>query len=118
MASDSKDASSCINDPNFAIICAFLQKFATKLNVEYPNFLDLQKMIENTDEGRSAVYAFLALLPYSERMSRAPHTLVHKPRTVSVHFVFVVGLARSAPHTLTHTRVVYVYNTLVKVHVY
>lgn len=42
---------SCLNDPNFAVICAFLQKFATKLNIVYPNFNDLQKMIENTDEG-------------------------------------------------------------------
>lgn len=52
MASDNKDAASCLNDPNFAIICAFLQKFAIKLNVEHPNFHDLQLMIENTDEGK------------------------------------------------------------------
>lgn len=50
MASDTKDAS-CLNDPNFAVICAFLQKFAVPLKLEYPNFADLQKMIENTDEG-------------------------------------------------------------------
>lgn len=53
MASEIKqDASSCLNDPNFAVICAFLQKFGTKLNIVYPNFHDLQQMIENTDEGR------------------------------------------------------------------
>lgn len=46
--------SSCLNDPNFAIICAFLQKFAVKLNVTHPNFNDLQKMLENTDEGSFA----------------------------------------------------------------
>lgn len=42
---------SCLNDPNFAVICAFLQKFSTKLNIVYPNFNDLQKMIEDSDEG-------------------------------------------------------------------
>lgn len=54
MASTGDDSlPSCLNDPNFAVVCAFLQKFSTKLNIEYPNFTDLQKMIENTDEGKS-----------------------------------------------------------------
>lgn len=53
MASDIKqDASSCLNDPNFAIICAFLTKFASKLNVTYPNFQDMQKMLEDTEDGK------------------------------------------------------------------
>lgn len=53
MASDIKqDASSCLNDPNFAIVCAFLTKFASKLNVTHPNFQDLQKMLEDTEEGK------------------------------------------------------------------
>lgn len=56
MASTGDDSlPSCLNDPNFAVICAFLQKFSTKLNIEYPNFNDLQKMIENTDEGESSL---------------------------------------------------------------
>lgn len=56
---------SCLNDPNYAIICVFLEKFGAHLKIQHPDFLKLQKMIENTDEGRSAVYAFLALPPYT-----------------------------------------------------
>lgn len=113
---------SCLNDPNYAIICVFLEKFGAHLKIQHPDFLKLQKMIENTDEGRSAVYAFLALPPYTHththnsafthmatvsmlqrtNVARATHTRAHTPRTVSVHFVFVVGLARSAPHKHTH----------------
>lgn len=44
--------SSCLNDPNYAIICVFLQKFGNHLKIEHPNFLQLQKMIEDTDEGK------------------------------------------------------------------
>lgn len=46
-------ASSCLNDPNYAIICVFLQKFGSLLKIEHPDFLRLQKMIENTDEGKA-----------------------------------------------------------------
>lgn len=45
--------SSCLNDPNYAIICVFLQKFGVHLKIEHPDFLRLQKMIENTDEGKA-----------------------------------------------------------------
>lgn len=45
--------SSCLNDPNYAIICVFLQKFGGHLKIEHPDFLRLQKMIENTDEGKA-----------------------------------------------------------------
>lgn len=46
-------SSSCLNDPNYAIICDFLQKFGGLLKIEHPDFLRLQKMIENTDEGKA-----------------------------------------------------------------
>lgn len=49
-------SSSCLNDPNYAIICVFLQKFGGQLKIEHPNFLRLQKMIENTDEGKANEY--------------------------------------------------------------
>lgn len=51
-SADCKDTQSCLSDPNFAVICAFLQKFSLQLNVQHPNFHDLQKMIEDTDEGK------------------------------------------------------------------
>lgn len=47
---------SCLNDPNYAIICVFLQKFGGQLKIEHPDFLRLQKMIENTDEGKATQY--------------------------------------------------------------
>lgn len=40
----------CVNDANFAVICAFLEKFSGLCAIEHPNFLDLQKMLEG-DEG-------------------------------------------------------------------
>lgn len=58
--SDDNDAadetSSCLNDPNYAIICVFLQKFGSHLKIEHPDFMRLQKMIENTDEGKAIIY--------------------------------------------------------------
>ncbi|XP_073822555.1 uncharacterized protein [Musca autumnalis] len=41
---------SCANDPNFAIICAFLQKFGCDLNIDVPNFKQLQEWLTKTDE--------------------------------------------------------------------
>lgn len=49
---DATNTSSCLNDPNYGIVCVFLQKFAAQLKIEHPDFLQLQQMIENTDEGR------------------------------------------------------------------
>ena len=64
MASGDDSLPSCLNDPNFAVICAFLQKFSTKLNIVYPNFNDLQKMIENTDEGSYLLGEFQTLFSF------------------------------------------------------
>lgn len=50
MASNDRELT-CVNDPNFAIICAFLHKFGATCNISYPSINDLQKMLENTDEG-------------------------------------------------------------------
>lgn len=49
MASDNEGT--CVNDPNFAVICSFLSKFARLCGITHPNFVDLQHMIENTQEG-------------------------------------------------------------------
>ena len=43
---------SCANDPDFAVICAFLQKFAKDLGIPLPNFKHLQEWLTNTDEGK------------------------------------------------------------------
>lgn len=62
---DGKDAI-CVNDPNYAIICKFLQKFAVLCNITTIDTIILQKQIENTDEGRIAfflnVFVFIDLL--------------------------------------------------------
>lgn len=42
---------SCVNNPNFAVICSFLQKYAGLLGILNPNFKDLRAMIESNDEG-------------------------------------------------------------------
>ncbi|XP_050499335.1 remodeling and spacing factor 1 isoform X2 [Diabrotica virgifera virgifera] len=48
MASDIE--ASCENDPNFAVICAFLEKFGPQCGLPNFDFLELQGMLENTDE--------------------------------------------------------------------
>ncbi|XP_055385665.1 uncharacterized protein LOC129614806 [Condylostylus longicornis] len=51
MASDENNIiSSCENDPNFAVICLFFDKFAKILNIAHPNIKRLQEMLENTEE--------------------------------------------------------------------
>lgn len=56
---DASATSSCLNDPNYAIICVFLQKFGPLLNIAHPNFQELQQMIENTDEGNGRLYGVI-----------------------------------------------------------
>ncbi|KAK7864582.1 hypothetical protein R5R35_003175 [Gryllus longicercus] len=48
MASDNE--TSCVCDPNFAVICSFLEKFAKSCGISHPNILELQEMLENSQE--------------------------------------------------------------------
>lgn len=50
MASESE--ASCEEDPNFAVICAFLEKFGETIGITNIDFFELQSMLENTIEGR------------------------------------------------------------------
>ncbi|XP_044262904.1 remodeling and spacing factor 1-like [Tribolium madens] len=48
MASDNE--ATCESDPNFAVICAFMEKFGTTCGLQNIDFLLLQEMLENTQE--------------------------------------------------------------------
>lgn len=50
MASDNE--ASCVSDPNFAVICSFLECFGKSCGINYPDIATLQKMLENTQEGK------------------------------------------------------------------
>lgn len=50
MASDNE--ASCESDPNFAVICAFLEKFGAQCGLPNVDFLELQGALENTEEGK------------------------------------------------------------------
>lgn len=49
MASESE--ASCEEDPNFAVICAFFEKFGQLVGITDVDFYELQCMLENPDEG-------------------------------------------------------------------
>lgn len=52
MATETSTNINIANDPNFAVICAFLQKFGNDLGMDVPNFKHLQEWLVKTDEGR------------------------------------------------------------------
>lgn len=43
--------SSCLDDPNFATICSFMQNFGEIIRIVRIPFDDLQLMLENTADG-------------------------------------------------------------------
>lgn len=48
MASDGE--TSCVSDPNFAVICSFFERFGVQCGLKCPDFLELQEMLDNTQE--------------------------------------------------------------------
>ena len=57
MAEKTEDAGSeaCVTNSDYAVICSFFEHFGDKSGLLFPSFLDLQQMIENTNEG---IYLF------------------------------------------------------------
>lgn len=49
MASDNE--ASCASDPNFAVICSFLECFGKPCGIVYPDIARLQEMLENIQDG-------------------------------------------------------------------
>lgn len=49
---NSSRPSACLDDPNFATICSFIDKFGQACNLGDLPFDYLQEMLENTDEGK------------------------------------------------------------------
>ncbi|XP_026467536.1 remodeling and spacing factor 1-like [Ctenocephalides felis] len=52
MASDNE---ACVNDPNFAVICSFFNKFGKICGVQLPKVKDLQAMLEQSQEVHPAL---------------------------------------------------------------
>jgi len=48
---ETSNTSGCLDDPNFATICSFLEQFGPTCGVGKIPFQDLQVMLENTNEG-------------------------------------------------------------------
>ncbi|CAH1176306.1 unnamed protein product [Phaedon cochleariae] len=44
------DIEACENDPNFAVICSFMEKFGSQCGLPSLDILELQRMLENTEE--------------------------------------------------------------------
>ena len=44
-------SSSCMNDPNFAVLCAFYSKYYELLGLDELAFTDLQQWLEDTNRG-------------------------------------------------------------------
>lgn len=53
MASDNEAC--CESDPNFAVICGFLEKFGVTCGLANIDFIDLQYMLENSQEGNHKI---------------------------------------------------------------
>lgn len=74
----SENEASCVTDPNFAVICSFLECFGKSCGIEYPAIAQLQEMLENTQDGESKnrfqthfgrSYLLLPFLPSSSSSS-------------------------------------------------
>ncbi|CAB0044462.1 unnamed protein product [Trichogramma brassicae] len=50
MASADSSEASCATDPNFAVICSFIEQFGKHCGLETPDIASLQDWIDNTQD--------------------------------------------------------------------
>ena len=78
---------SIANDPNFAVVCHFIERFGQNCGVQCPNIRDLQEMLEDTKEVRKELIAFqvrlLRKLKKSVSFDRWERSLVKYAHTYS-----------------------------------
>ena len=48
----SAPAGACHKDPNFAVICSFIERYGEILGLPELSFIDLEKDLENSKQGR------------------------------------------------------------------
>lgn len=53
--SDQQRVPNCVDDPNFATICSFLENFGDACHIGLFPFDRLQKMLEDTNEGSGSI---------------------------------------------------------------
>lgn len=46
-------SNSCLNDPNFAVVCSFYSKYGTLLGLEEIAFTDIRAWIEDTNRSNT-----------------------------------------------------------------
>merc|ERR1711936_1241991 len=52
----------CTSDPNFAVVCSFLDQFGSTLGVPCPSIMDLQTMLESDAETSADLITFMVRL--------------------------------------------------------
>ena len=88
MASDNE--ASCVTDPNFAVICSFIEQFGKYPGLEAPDIATLQNMIENSQESKSSYQFILSL--YCISLSFC-YIALSTPPLCSTHHSFFIYLS-------------------------